>query len=387
MINFFCEVMGLLVSRMTYQPSMKILYNQSFRECTAWELGSAGEATFSFAADPIEMENAVVGPISAEAANASLTETAKISGLEGRVAILMCTYNGARFLAEQLESILQQDYSDWVLYVSDDGSTDSTLEIIKSFQTRHGQEKVKYLSGPGRGFASNFMSLTAHPDADADFYAWSDQDDIWASDKLSAALAWQNKIPKDVPALYSSRTTLIDESGLRTGLTPQFSGSFGFSNALVENVAAGNTMVFNRAARTLLQSASQHHNIVAHDWWAYLLVTGVGGSFFYDATPHIFYRQHSFNSIGAAVGVKAALVRIQKLFQGRLSHWIDQNIALLDTIEPLLTETNQLVLKRFKSARASSLPGRVIGTWQSGVRRQTFMGNVGLLVATIFKRV
>nr|WP_265040166.1 glycosyltransferase family 2 protein [Pseudomonas sp. B21-053] len=334
------------------------------------------------------MENAVVGPLSTESASAGLNpDSVERPGLRGRVAILMCTYNGGRFLTEQLESIQQQDYSDWDLYISDDGSTDSTLEIIKAFQARSGKERVVLLSGPGRGFARNFMSLTCDQDVNADFYAWSDQDDIWAADKLSAALAWLNQIPKNTPALYSSRTTLVDESGNHTGLTSRYSGSFGFSNALVENVAAGNTMVFNRAARELLKSASQHGNVVAHDWWAYLLVTGVGGSFYYDTTPHIFYRQHAMNSIGAAIGLKSALVRIHKLFQGRLSRWIDQNIAGLDAIEHRLTETNREVLQRFKSARARNLPGRVIGIWRSGIYRQTFMGNVGLLVAAIFKGV
>ncbi|MEB0224707.1 glycosyltransferase family 2 protein [Pseudomonas sp. 5S1] len=330
----------------------------------------------------------MVGLLSAESANASLNpDSVERSDVGGRVAILMCTYNGERFLSEQLASIQQQDYSNWVLYVSDDGSTDSTLEITKAFQARLGLEKVKLLSGPGCGFASNFMSLTCHQDASADFYAWSDQDDIWAADKLKAALTWLNKMPKDIPALYSSRTTLVDEAGNHTGLTSRFSGAFGFSNALVENVAAGNTMVFNHAARELLQSAGQQDNIVAHDWWAYMLVTGAGGRFFYDTTPHIFYRQHPLNSIGAAIGLKAALVRIHKLFQGRLSRWIDQNIANLDAIDYLLTETNREVLQRFKSARARNLPGRVIGIWRSGIYRQTFMGNVGLLVAAIFKGV
>jgi glycosyltransferase involved in cell wall biosynthesis len=299
---------------------------------------------------------------------------------------MMCSFNGERFLPEQLASIEQQDHAHWCLFVSDDGSTDSTLPILNAFQARLGDEKVRLLSGPRTGFASNFMSLTCREEISADFYAWSDQDDIWAADKLSAALTWLRQVPADVPALYATRTTLVDENGVTVGTTPPYSRTFGFPNALVQNIAAGNTMVFNRAARELLRSKALL-NIVAHDWWAYLLVTGAGGLFYYDKVPHLLYRQHETNSIGASTGFKATIIRIRKLFEGRLSRWIDQNISNLEAVEFLLATENRKMLQRFKIARSRNLPGRLFGIWRSGVYRQTLIGNLGLLVAVIFKRV
>ena len=329
----------------------------------------------------------MASPQSADSSSANLDfEAVEVPEVGESVAILMCSYNGERFLSEQLASIERQDHTNWRLFVSDDGSTDATLSLLKDFQARMGGEKVTLLSGPQAGFASNFMSLTCRDDISADFFAWSDQDDIWGTDKLSAALTWLHEVPADVPALYASRTTLVNEEGVMVGITPLYSRAFGFPNALVQNIAAGNTMVFNRAARELLRS-NAHLSIVAHDWWAYLLVTAAGGTFYFDEFPHLFYRQHEANSIGANTGLKSTIVRIQKLFQGRLGRWIDQNISNLEAVEFLLTEQNREVLQRFKIARTRKLPGRLFGIWRSGVYRQTLMGNVGLLVAVIFKGV
>jgi len=329
----------------------------------------------------------VSSPLSADSASSSLdSDIVEVSERRETVAILMCSFNGERFLREQLASIEHQDHAQWRLFVSDDGSIDSTRDILESFQARLGDQKVTLFSGPGTGFASNFMSVTCREEINADFFAWSDQDDIWAADKLSAALTWLRQVPVDVPALYATRTTLVNEEGVAVGLTPLYSRTFGFPNALVQNIAAGNTMVFNRAARELLRSKA-HLNIVAHDWWAYLLVTGAGGLFHFDEVPHLLYRQHEANSIGASTGFKSTIVRIQKLFQGRLSRWIDQNISNLEAVEFLLAEQNREVLQRFKTARSRNLPTRLFGIWRSGVYRQTFMGNLGLLVAVIFKGV
>ncbi|WP_426234011.1 glycosyltransferase family 2 protein [Pseudomonas sp. TWP3-2] len=325
-------------------------------------------------------------PLSADSANFRLTDAVEAAERDASVAILMCSFNGERFLSEQLASIERQDHTRWQLFVSDDGSTDSTVDILSSFQARVGGERVTLLAGPRSGFANNFMSVTCLESISADFYAWSDQDDIWAADKLSAALSWLRQVPTDIPALYASRTTVVDEGGVDVGMTPGYRGIFSFSNALVQNVAAGNTMVFNRAARELLR-AGPTLGVVAHDWWAYLLVTGVGGQFYFDQEPHLFYRQHQANSIGANAGFKAALTRIRKLFQGRLRHWIDRNISDLETVERLLAEENREVLRRFAQARNRGVAGRVAGIWRSGVYRQTLLGNLGLAVAIIFKGI
>lgn len=105
-----------------------------------------------------------------------------------RITILLCTFNGARFLAAQLASIEQQTHSNWRLIVSNDGSTDDTLTIIRHFADRVCQP-VEIRHGPGRGAAANFLSLATDPEIDGDLFAFCDQDDVWHPAKLSRALA------------------------------------------------------------------------------------------------------------------------------------------------------------------------------------------------------
>lgn len=148
----------------------------------------------------------------------------------------MCTYNGQAFLAEQLDSFERQTHSNWTLMVSDDGSQDGTLSLLEDYGRRWGHARLGIMMGPKRGYAANFLSLTYRVD-DADFFAWSDQDDIWSEDKLEVALAWLRTVPTHVPALYCGRTQLISETGVHLGYSPRFRLAPGFGNALVQSIA------------------------------------------------------------------------------------------------------------------------------------------------------
>ena len=124
------------------------------------------------------------------------------------VAVLMATYNGAEFLSEQLDSLAVQTHGNWRLWVSDDGSADATIDILRRYQKVWREDRLILLSGPGRGFQANFLELTARPDISADYYAWSDQDDVWLPEKLARALERLEHLGPDRPALYCGRTIL-----------------------------------------------------------------------------------------------------------------------------------------------------------------------------------
>ncbi|HEX8544850.1 MAG TPA: glycosyltransferase family 2 protein [Pseudomonas sp.] len=305
----------------------------------------------------------------------------------GRVAVLMCTCNGQDFLEEQLQSIARQSYGNWHVAISDDGSRDATLNIANRYRYRWGEDKVSLWQGPCQGFARNFISFICNRELHADFYAWCDQDDIWDQEKLQAAVTWLSGIDQDIPALYLGRTELISEGGAPMGYSPLFRRPASFANALVQNIGGGNTMVLNQAARALLQEAGEHLPIVSHDWWAYLLVTGVGGRVFYDPRPYVRYRQHGGNLVGSNIGWAARLVRLSMLFKGRFRSWNQINIAGLETIRHRLTEENRLALDRFKALRAQGLAGRLLNLKRSGVYRQTLLGNLGLIMAAVIKEI
>ena len=304
-----------------------------------------------------------------------------------RVTVLMCTYNGERFLSQQLDSIARQSYPNWNLVVSDDGSTDATLEILRNYSESWGDGKLIVRQGPKRGFAANFMSVTCDAAAESDYFAWADQDDIWQDNKLEAALQRLQNLPSDIPALYCARTELISDNGTFTGYSPLFRRPASFANALVQSIAGGNTMVFNRAACVFFQQAGSQLDIVSHDWWAYLLVSGVGGQVFYDESPTIRYRQHEANLIGSNSGVRARLMRLRMMFSGRFRGWSQQNIVALDSIHSCLTEENRLKLELFKKARSSQGLARFILLRRSGIYRQTPWGNLGLILAAAFNRI
>lgn len=312
----------------------------------------------------------------------------QVAGESGAsVAILMCTYNGASFLAEQLDSVERQTHRNWSLHVSDDGSQDGTLDILQAFKDKLGAERVQVTKGPRRGFVANFLSLACRADIAADFFAWSDQDDIWKDEKLQKALAWLQSVPSKTPALYCGRTELIGESGVSYGYSPRFSLPPHFSNALVQNIGGGNTMVFNRAARDLLLEAGDNVKVPCHDWWAYLLISGAGGAVHYDPEPMVLYRQHEENLIGGNSGWSARFKRIPMIFQGQFCEWNDQLIKALETMFHRLSPGHQFILSQFKNARTKKLFPRILGFQRAGIYRQTLLGNLGLILIALLKKI
>lgn len=302
-----------------------------------------------------------------------------------KVAILLSTYHGQHYLAEQLDSFSAQTHSNWEVWASDDGSADDTHRILKAYQSRWAQGKLSLQAGPAAGFAANFLALTCNDSIQADYYAYSDQDDIWNPDKLERALRWLESVPPGKPALYCSRTRLVDSANREIGLSPMF-GQASFANALVQNIAGGNTMVFNNAARALLRAAARVP-IVYHDWWAYMAVTGCGGEVFCDPVPTLRYRQHGANLVGVDASWGARYQRMLKLWQGQQKDWNTAYIAALRKLEDRLTPESRAIFNRFAQAREMSLIPRLINFCRSGVYRQTRLGNISLVIAAIFKKI
>jgi len=303
-----------------------------------------------------------------------------------KVAILLGTYRGQQYLAEQLNSFATQTHSNWEVWASDDGSTDDTLAILERFKAEWPGGRLSIHAGPAKGFVSNFLALTCNTSIKADYYAYSDQDDIWECDKLERALQWIESVPAHIPALYCARTRLVDSHNREVGLSPLF-GNPRFANALVQSIAGGNTMVFNNAARELLQQAGAQLPVVFHDWWAYLAVTGCGGKVFYDLVPTLRYRQHEANVVGVNASWGARFQRLRKLWQGQHRQWNADNIAALRKLENQLTPENREILNHFASAREKSLIPRLVHLGRSGVSRQTRLGNIGLIAAAIFNKL
>jgi glycosyltransferase involved in cell wall biosynthesis len=297
------------------------------------------------------------------------------------VVVLLATRNGERFLDEQIASLQAQDVGHVDIYASDDGSTDRTLMLLEAWASRWGKGKFAVSTGPQKGFSENFRTLATAPGLEADYVAFCDQDDIWEAGKLSAAITALSVGAPDQPSVYFSRTLLVDEAGREIGKSHLFAHPPSFRNALVQSIGGGNTMVFNRSGFALYAQSARRGPFLFHDWWGYLIVSGAGGGVHYDPVPHVRYRQHGGNELGGEMGLAIRLRRLRSHFAGGLTRWDDANVASLDACSDLLTADAKEVLACFRKVREKRGLDALLCLMESGIRRQTVMGNASLALA------
>ncbi|MEL7105794.1 MAG: glycosyltransferase family 2 protein [Pseudomonadota bacterium] len=304
------------------------------------------------------------------------------------VAILMGVHNGARWLPEQLESLVRQTHKDWALLVGDDRSTDDSADIIHHFAQDHPNISVRLLPGPNKGFQANFLSLLQKVPSSAAFVAFADQDDVWKPAKLTAAIASLSQAPEGQPALYCGRTDVADAALNIRGQSPHFARAPSFENALVQSLAGGNTMVMNRAAVELLRTAyDADRPPVSHDWWAYQIISGAGGHIIFDPDPKVIYRQHSANLVGSGMGLRAKLQRLARLLKGDLKRFSDTNIRALQSARRHLTDDAQRSLDHFVAGRTLGFAMRIWSMRSAKIYRQTFFGSLALWAAVVLARI
>lgn len=299
-----------------------------------------------------------------------------------RCAIVLCTLNGAAHVQAQLDSILGQDHQGWDLWVSDDGSTDDTLAILRQFQTDQApRHQVHILSGPRKGAAVNFLSLLCHPDLPKDRpIVLSDQDDIWHPNRIRrACLATTDT---STPTLYGACSHIGDAAGqvMRPSAKPVRGPSF--ANALVQNIISGHTAALCPLALALIQKAGcpQGPGVPFHDWWLYLVVTACGGQVVWDATPTVIYRQHPANLMGSPTGFAARASRLGQLFNGQLGRWMDQNITAL-THSPLPVSADAKTCLDALGSR------NLRGVARAGLHRQSRLHTLALYGAAALGRL
>lgn len=299
----------------------------------------------------------------------------------------MATYEPDETLVAQVDSFQNQSADGLRLIVSDDSKSEPS-EYLRETAHRFTKGTVTVVNGPRKGFAQNFLSLIRRAGPEVSYACLSDQDDVWFPAKIERsrnALARENT---NIPTIYCSRTLECDDDLKTLRLSRMPVRKLGFPHALVQNVAAGNTIMMNRAALDLLQEASvEAGDIVAHDWWIYQLITGVGGKVIFDQEPSLYYRQHSGNIIGANAGTAALLMRTRMVASGRFSEWNDINIAALRRSTHRFTPENQRRLALFARARRRKGIARVSDLQKVGVYRQTKFSNAAMWSAIALGKI
>lgn len=304
-----------------------------------------------------------------------------------KLAIILCTHNGQAFVQEQLDSFSNQTFKNWSLFVYDDASKDDTQQIIENYKANQTNRVEWIANNPPLGFAKNFLNAIKSTPSDFDLYALSDQDDIWLETKLQKAKDYFKTTPLSTPALYCARTLLIDSTGHKIGFSPCFTRPPSFENSLVQSIAGGNTMVFNKAAQKLIRKIDDNIDVISHDWFIYQLITGAGGTVYYDPSPCLLYRQHENNLIGSNTGLFARLLRIRKLMNGSFKKWNDKNIEALQSCISILTKEKQRQLRLFEQARKQNIIDRLLNFKKLGIYRQTFTGNIALIIGAILNKI
>lgn len=304
-----------------------------------------------------------------------------------KVAIFLGTLNGELFLAEQLDSIEAQIYQNWEVIASDDGSIDSTLEILKQYQSKWPPGKLTIRIGPQKGFCLNFLTLACDPEIKADFYSFCDQDDVWMPEKLMVSIQTIVAKQKEYqPFIYCGRTKYVTENLQPCGESPNFAFPTSFRNALIQSIAGGNTMVFNHATKCLIEKAGPF-DLPSHDWWIYILVSGHGGSVFYDSKILIYYRQHQKALIGGNNTFYAKFSRCVMALQGHFKSWNNQHSKALVNNRYLLSDENKQILDWFTKLPSANLLERIRILEICGLYRQTKRGTLSLYIAAFLNKL
>lgn len=232
------------------------------------------------------------------------------------VVVLLSTYNGEKYIREQLDSLFAQENIKLHLVVRDDGSLDGTIAIIDEYIQQF-PNKITLIKGDNIGWRKSFFYLIQYAAKNfnnIEYYAFCDQDDIWLPEKLNVACKRLNQMDTSKPRLYCSNLFYY-KNGIKYGKIKQSGLKATFKNCLILNYATGCTVVFDR---NLLNLISNHlpSISIAHDQWTYMVAV-LCGNVLIDDDAYILYRQHDGNQIGATKGYlnicKKRLGEIRKL--------------------------------------------------------------------------
>ncbi|ODP26858.1 hypothetical protein PTI45_03781 [Paenibacillus nuruki] len=238
-----------------------------------------------------------------------------------KMQVLLSTYNGALYIAEQLDSILQQEIELNIL-IRDDGSKDNTLNILQQYREKY-PKNIHVIEGSNVGVIASFWQLMKAADPQVNYFCFCDQDDVWMPDKANRALEQLTMIEntnESIPAMIFTATQLTDSELNPTAIWPSMPEKApSFYNGLIQNIAVGATTAFNQQARVLLldtHSPVDQSLILMHDWWMYITISCFGNIHF-DPEPSIYYRQHDGNVVG---GESTKLQKIKKKWNSFRKH-------------------------------------------------------------------
>lgn len=261
---------------------------------------------------------------------------------EKKVAVIMSTYNGELFIREQLDSILNQTYKNIEIVVRDDGSKDKTVEIIKEYMQKY--SNIVLHQGENLGFIKSFFELLKL--AEADYYAYADQDDVWIENKIELAVNSLNKLDDTKPNMAFGNSDYYDENMKFMSAGPK-NKKYSFLRALFSCCGQGMTMTVNKVTRDMIIENTPK-SCFFHDWWTYLLCVGLG-NVAYDNVTTVKYRRRKENATSEGQGyIRLLIWRIKHLlFNDGMSDIKQQMINFKQYYYYQLSDENKKIIDLF----------------------------------------
>ncbi len=304
------------------------------------------------------------------------------------VAIIMTTYNGEKYVGEQIESILASSYQDFELLIYDDGSKDNTMSILRSYESQYPTLVHAYQNGVNLGVTMNFLHALSR--TTADYVMFCDQDDYWKTNKIAVTLKrmrhMEAQISKDTPlavftdaVVVDSELKVIKNSFFCSGhLNPRKTD---LAHLLMENKLIGCTVMINSALRKVLQSHPLPGEARFHDWWIALIASAFG-KIGYVNEGTLLYRQHGGNVVGNTSFFSYFKNRITSLRNQKdaLRALEQQAEEFLTIYGDVLNEENRNIIQCFANLQKENMIKRRILLLQFGYLKTGLVRNIGLML-------
>ncbi len=273
------------------------------------------------------------------------------------VNILVSTYNGSNYIRKQLDSIINQTYTDYKVYIRDDGSTDNTREIIEqTIRDYDRQEKFVFIKGENVGFCESFFELLRNS-TDGDYWAFCDQDDYWKPEKIQWAITMMEDTEEELPLMYSGNFSFVNQDMEYIKDYNLDLRGYDFRKSITNSICYGFTCVINAKLRELLLE-SNFQNIQSHDWYA-AMVAMAFGKIITDRRIVAFHIVHDNNDSPTDFWKK--IKRGLQLF-GQESFYTMNCREFYDSYGELLTLQQENLLKKFLNYKYN-LPDAIYKTF------------------------
>lgn len=266
-----------------------------------------------------------------------------------KVAVILSTYNGEKYIKNQINSILNQTYKNIKIYVRDDGSKDRTIQILKEYEKKG---KIQLYPRENVGFIKSFFECLSFCD-DADYYAFCDQDDEWFENKIERAVNLLNDKNQDKPLLYFADYDLYNDNMKFIAHSKSHKYGPSFRNAIVDCITLGINTVVNKTARDIMVNTGIKKSC-GHDWTAYMICSSMG-EVVYDKVPTLKYRRTGQNVSPGGKGFFAFQIwRIKKFFvNDYFSNIKDELIEFDELFGNKLSKENKELLELFTNKKYS----------------------------------